>query len=119
MREMKHTKGPWEVKADPCHYDSLTTVVAGEEKRKGLLRELTVEVGGWADIEKAEANALLIAAAPELLEVLLGECKEVSAAAECFNYVLHPALGCMCIHAKDGDCKIWSAICKATGHAPT
>lgn len=71
MKEQKYTPGPWEIKADPCHYDSFTTVVAGiGEQRKGLLRELIVEVGGWADIEVAEANARLIAAAPAMYELL-------------------------------------------------
>lgn len=71
MKQSQHTPGPWEVVPDPCHYDSFTTVVAGiGEQRKGLLRELIVEVGGRADIEVAEANARLIAAAPELLGAL-------------------------------------------------
>ena len=68
MSDKKHTPGPWEVRADPSHYDSFTTVVAGSgEQRKGMLRELIVEIGGWAGIETAEANARLIAAAPDLL----------------------------------------------------
>ena len=71
MKEQKHTPGPWEIRADPHHYDSFTTVVAGSgEQRKGMLRELIVEVGGWADIEVAEANARLIAAAPDSLGAL-------------------------------------------------
>ena len=68
MSDKKHTPGPWEVRADPSHYDSFTTVVAGSgEQRKGMLREMIVEIGGWAGIETAEANARLIAAAPDLL----------------------------------------------------
>jgi len=71
MNDKKHTPGPWEVRADPSHYDSFTTVVAGSgEQRKGMLRELIVEIGGWAGIETAEANARLIAAAPDMLEAL-------------------------------------------------
>jgi len=71
MIDTKHTPGPWEIRADPCHYDSFTTVVAGiGEQRKGQLRELIVEVGGWANIEVAEANARLIAAAPAMYELL-------------------------------------------------
>jgi hypothetical protein len=71
MKQSQHTPGPWEIRADPCHYDSFTTVVAGSvEQRKGLLRELIVEVGGCADIEVAEANARLIAAAPAMYELL-------------------------------------------------
>lgn len=66
----KHTPGPWQVVADPLHYDTLTTVIAGD---KGInLREppyeLYVQVGGWADVERLGANTRLIAAAPDLLE---------------------------------------------------
>lgn len=118
MKEQKHTPGPWEIRADPCHYDSFTTVVAGSgEQRKGLLRELTVEVGGCADIEVAEANARLIAAAPELLDELMNYCAECcgNGTERCPFYNKD---GEMCRMAQNGTCDTWMLICKATGHDP-
>ncbi len=118
MIDTKHTPGPWEIRTDPCHYDSFTTVVAGSgEKRKGLLRELIVEVGGRADIEVAEANARLIAAAPELLDELMNYCAECcgNGAERCPYYSIS---GDMCSRAKNGTCDTWMTICKATGHDP-
>lgn len=69
----KHTPGPWELTGDPCHFDTLTSVRGGpsEIRGKGLKwRQLMVEIGGYADPATAEANARLIAAAPDLLEAL-------------------------------------------------
>ena len=118
MKEQKHTPGPWEIKADPCHYDSFTTVVAGSgEQRKGLLRELIVEVGGWADIEVAEANARIIAAAPDMLAELMNYCAECcgNGAERCAFYNKN---GDMCRMAQNGTCDTWMTICRATGHDP-
>lgn len=56
----KHTPGPWSTASDPCHFDSQTTVVAANGAR-------VAEVTGSA-FDEAEANARLIAAAPDLLE---------------------------------------------------
>ena len=65
-----HTPGPWKAIRDPCHYDTLSTVIGGlHEKRRGLEHQLIVQVGGW-DVDQQEANTRLIAAAPELLEAL-------------------------------------------------
>ena len=70
MTEQKHTPGPWKAIRDPCHYDTLSTVIGGlHEKRRGLEHQLIVQVGGW-DVDQQEANTRLIAAAPELLEAL-------------------------------------------------
>ena len=73
------TPGPWKVESDPCAYDTLTTVTGGGSDRVlNLTRELIVEVGGYAGYETAEANATLIAAAPEMYEILcdvLTDCK--------------------------------------------
>ena len=93
MSKQKHTPGPWEVRADPSHYDSFTTVVAGSgEQRKGMLRELIVEIGGWAGIETAEANARLIAAAPDMLEALKNARQFISNGIQ-LGYIDEPAPG--------------------------
>ena len=66
-----HTPGPWLVESDPMHFDTLSTVVGGVKKKaKGIERQMIVQVGGWAEWREQEANARLIAAAPELLEAL-------------------------------------------------
>lgn len=70
---MKHTPGPWIVQADPSHFDSMTTVVGGHAKTTGgtwPLFEMTVQVGGFANAKKLEANAKLIESAPEMLVAL-------------------------------------------------
>ena len=68
----KHTPGPWVVSADPLHFYSLTTVIGGKEssQKNGPPQQMIVQVGGFAEWKEAEANARLIAAAPELLEAL-------------------------------------------------
>ncbi len=66
-----HTPGPWEVTFDQTHYGTRTTVLGGSaDNRLGLQRRMIVDVGGWAEWREAEANAKLIAAAPELLDVV-------------------------------------------------
>jgi hypothetical protein len=65
----KHTPGPWSVKSDPCHFDTLSSVTGGSDNGKGWTT-LMVEIGGLAKVDEQEANARLIAAAPELLEML-------------------------------------------------
>ena len=75
----KHTPGPWRIKSDPMHFDTLTTVEGGAiGVRKPFGVQMIVQVGGDSDFQEAEANARLIAAAPELLEAL----KEIIAAAD-------------------------------------
>ena len=69
MTEPKFTPGPWRVKADPYHFMTLSTVVAGEIGKEGFNR-MVVQVGGWNEWKEQEANAHLIAAAPELYEAL-------------------------------------------------
>ena len=66
---MKHTPGPWTVISDPLHFHTLSTVVAG--KVCSGLSEMRVDVGGSASLAEQEANARLIAAAPDLLEALI------------------------------------------------
>lgn len=71
---MKHTPGPWELKSDPCHYDTLSSIEGGKSKesafRQHPRRELMAEVGGFADFRTQEANARIISAAPDLLDAL-------------------------------------------------
>jgi hypothetical protein len=54
--ETKWTKGPWKLKRDPSHFDSLSSVYAGEQN--------VAEIAGTFD--EQEPNAHLIAASPEL-----------------------------------------------------
>lgn len=57
----KHTPSPWRLRTDPSHYDSLTDICDDG----GHLIAQTC--GDWSPME---ANARLIAAAPDLLEAL-------------------------------------------------
>lgn len=59
----RHTPGPWTAERDPCHFDTLSSIRAGDGA-------LCVEVGGKADPPVQEANARLIAAAPDLIDAL-------------------------------------------------
>lgn len=70
--DTKHTPGPWEIESDPWHYDTLSFVVGGAkvDDKRCIQRQLGVSVGGFAAPPEQEANARLIAAAPELLEAL-------------------------------------------------
>lgn len=63
----KHTPKPWYAVRDPSHFHSLSTVVGGSNQ------ELVVQVGGNAPIEEQEANARLIAAAPDLYAIVRAE----------------------------------------------
>ena len=66
-----HTPGPWHAQCDPCHYDTLSEIRGGStERRNNLPQQLMVSVGGWASWQEQEANARLIAAAPDMLEAL-------------------------------------------------
>jgi len=71
----QHTPAPWKVISDPSHYDTLSTVIAGDSRDTGTRRgapawQMQVEVGGFAEFREQEANARLIAAAPDMLEAL-------------------------------------------------
>lgn len=59
-----HTPGPWMAERDPCHYDTLSSIRAGDGA-------LCIEVGGKASPPEQEANTLLAAAAPDLLTQLI------------------------------------------------
>lgn len=64
----KHTPGPW-VAAPYEGFGPRTTVRQGDEKT-GMRIASTFETTSPRNIERNEANARLIAAAPELLEAL-------------------------------------------------
>jgi len=69
---MKHTKGKWEAQTYPAIYDGNEVTVVDVATTEIQILELNVQHLG---IQQAEANAKLIAAAPELLEE--------------FEYILH------------------------------
>ena len=68
----KHTLGPWRLEADKAHFYSMTAIVGGSKMNSQPHSfpgyEMIVQVGGTADVFTLEANARLIAAAPDLLE---------------------------------------------------
>jgi len=62
MEQTKHTLGPWEV----THFDGRTQVFAGRR----IIVEGLYDENNEPTLEEVEANACLIAAAPDLLEAL-------------------------------------------------
>src|SRR3546814_1174370 len=69
----RSTPGPWKAVTDPFRFNTLSTVVGGGHAEKGLqsaMRAMIVEVGGYAHWQEQEANASLIAAAPDMLAAL-------------------------------------------------
>jgi len=66
IREMLEaaTPGPWSTRPDPCHYDTMSDVVS-------IGPNLYAAVGGKAQWQEQEANARLIAAAPDLAAEVL------------------------------------------------
>lgn len=67
MNEAKHTTGPWKVEKELTarSWQWLIAMDAGERGRGIGIAETLPTIGGGAEL----ANAVLIAAAPELLEV--------------------------------------------------
>jgi hypothetical protein len=71
MTDTKHTPGPWTAHRDPCHFDTLSDVRGGAKRdAQGISSQLMVSVGGFAEWKEQEANARLISAAPDLLDML-------------------------------------------------
>lgn len=71
MSETKFSPGPWKAIRDPLHYGSLSTVYAGStDEKAGIGAQMLVQIGGWSDPTEQEANANLIAAAPDMYEEL-------------------------------------------------
>ena len=65
---MKHTPGPWKVR-EPDHFvDGLAHMVVSEHPQEGYWH--IAEIGTHNGRKESEANARLIAAAPEMLEAL-------------------------------------------------
>jgi hypothetical protein len=62
-----HTPGPWKSRKD---YDRHWISVGRGKKQTEIASVLDVEIKGDVDTKATEANARLIAAAPELLAVL-------------------------------------------------
>lgn len=71
MEQMTFTPGPWVAERDPDHYDTLSTVTAGDVRAKPPINRLCIQVGGFAGPVEQEANARLISAAPDLLAALI------------------------------------------------
>jgi hypothetical protein len=92
--ETKHTPGPWEAEGLGVFYDDNWVGKA-------------VEAVGGVGREQSEANALLMAAAPELLSALLDLQKEIRAAVK-FDVKKHYSL-------MNADACATKAIRKATG----
>jgi hypothetical protein len=101
----KHTPGPWDLESDPCHFDTLSSIVGGAGRLTPPRRQLMVEVGGHAGYAEQEANARLIAAAPDLLEALEKAVREYEG--------LPSSLGYEFTHLRE----MRAAIAKAKGEA--
>jgi hypothetical protein len=66
----KHTPGPWRAETDRAQYPPVA--VWSERRKNGsVLRECVAGVLGTADSERTQADAQLIAAAPDLLAACL------------------------------------------------
>lgn len=80
----KHTRGPWQVtgidkKSDTEAYVKVRGTIIGAKFKIADIPFLTVE-GASFEEEEAQANARLIAAAPELLEALEAIVEDVGVA---------------------------------------
>jgi hypothetical protein len=67
MDNVKHTPGPWEIANDMYGIGNMK--VYGVECKQNGIRQPIANCG-WDDRGESEANARLIAAAPEMLEAL-------------------------------------------------
>lgn len=95
---MDHTQGPWKRSVEPDRYywqiSSSKKLVATSQAISG---NFTI-----AQIKEREANANLIAAAPELLDALISSLQTIDKLAD--------QLGMACEHKR-----AWQVIAKATG----
>lgn len=71
VSERKFSPGPWYI-SGKSRRDEYKTVITGGQYN-GIIAEAKSNV--YTDIDTAEANAKLIAAAPDLLEALVSACK--------------------------------------------
>ena len=74
MTEPKHTPGPWQV-----HH---------ENKVCRVIRDEQLEIIGWCDVNN-EANANLIAAAPDMYEALKNVCHNGCPESTADEFCLH------------------------------
>jgi hypothetical protein len=66
MSDAKHTKGPWRIIPE---HEAISRWIVGDESGESIAD--CSPAGPWWNPEEADANAHLIAAAPELLEILM------------------------------------------------
>ena len=107
MSEAKHTPGPWTV-CDPVPEFDCRRIFAGNQ--------YIACVGDSDHLTNQEADANLIASAPDLLEALEDCCviaKPENPACCCPVYRMGKHGGCA--ENEDGECHIWKAIQKAKG----
>jgi hypothetical protein len=75
------TPGPWTAERDPIHFDTLSTVTAGETGQRFPGQRMIVQVGGFAAMGEQEANTAFIAlsheAVPALLDALERQAAEI------------------------------------------
>jgi hypothetical protein len=104
MKEKKHTPGPWKTQT---HISLDRLEIRDADGRR--IAECAMDFPMSAKTH--DANARLIAAAPELLAALESICTEISGGL-CMNYT--GATG-ICPNAAKGQCAVWDAIQKAKG----
>ena len=120
----KHTPGPWNVREWAAlgggrkAYHGMIIYTGNKDHTSvpvaaALDVEKLVPAGEFYDQQRAilDANARLIAAAPEMLAALESICTEISGGL-CMNYT--GATG-ICPNAAKGQCAVWDAIQKAKG----
>jgi hypothetical protein len=95
----KHTPGPWNVRFDGKHFNIDATPTGDKPEGQSFF----IGYSGMAD---SEANARLIAAAPEMLEMLKG-------AAKTMRQILRGDMMAKITHADLGD--VEEVIAKAEG----
>ena len=118
MNEAKHTPGPWE--NEHTQYDERISFDELRPSWVNIIRASNVIIAETShrdiSLEEQEANAALIAAAPDLLEALKDCCviaKPENPSSCCPVY--RPGEHGGCAENEDGECHIWKAIQKARG----